>query len=315
MAVCAAIIAVGLVGCSWDTGSDADSWSSSYDWVNFSGVYRGVSGGLLVTDYTTTPSIPGSTNIVSVKNESQTSISLNQTEYAGKLSKTPIVPGSVALDFGYFSASDDGNGILTGPMGDGTISYTSGAWTYSGAAAAVAAGTVRATYSQYISNTGSAGSGAVPGSTRFSIYSFNLSHQGQKLTITDNNGAIFTGHIKKMQSTSGYQNTDISQVGANEQRNDSLLAAKLTYQESPLPENGDTIVANFECSGTSAAGIPVRIVGTLQGTVAAGVFSGRRMDGTWIEVGGKTGDINAVTTSVPVTSIPGDIPADSFWFW
>ena len=56
------VLAVGLVGCEWNTGDDAESWSSSFNWVNFSGVYRGAGGGLLVTDYTTTPSVPGSTN-------------------------------------------------------------------------------------------------------------------------------------------------------------------------------------------------------------------------------------------------------------
>ena len=76
--------------------------------------------------------------------------------------------------------------------------------------------------------------------------------------------------------------------------------AKITYYESELPADGDSIVANFECSGTSAAYVPVKIVGTLEGTVAAGIFTGRTMNGTWIEVGGKTGDINASTYEVAI---------------
>ena len=59
-------LALGGAGCSWETGGDATSWSSDYNWVNFSGLYRSAAGGLLVTDYTTTPSTPGSTNLLSV---------------------------------------------------------------------------------------------------------------------------------------------------------------------------------------------------------------------------------------------------------
>lgn len=298
-------LAVGLVGCEWNTGDDAESWSSAFNWVNFSGTYRSAAGGILVSDYTTTPSTPGSTNTVNVSREAQGTVSLNQTAYNGVLRKTPVKPGSVVVDFGYFSAADNGNGVLTGPAGSGTISYSSGAWTFTGAPLAPGSGRVYADYSQLVSNEGSAGGGAVPGSTGRAIYSFVVNHQGQNLTITDNNGAVYPGRIKQMRSAAGLQNTDIPQVGEDEVRNDGRMA-KYTYQESPLPDDGDMIVANFECSGTSQAGMQVRIVGTLEGTVAAGVFTGRRMDGTWIEAGGKTGNINGQTVAVPIATAPAE---------
>ena len=69
--VCVAAAALGLAGCDWDTGSDADHWNSDYNWVNFSGTYRSAAGGLLVTDYTTTPSTPGSTNTLQSSGEAQ----------------------------------------------------------------------------------------------------------------------------------------------------------------------------------------------------------------------------------------------------
>lgn len=38
--ILAALAAGALVGCSWETGEDASSWSSAFNWVNFSGVYQ-----------------------------------------------------------------------------------------------------------------------------------------------------------------------------------------------------------------------------------------------------------------------------------
>lgn len=37
--ILAVLTAVGIVGCSWETGDDATSWSDTYNWVNFSGTY------------------------------------------------------------------------------------------------------------------------------------------------------------------------------------------------------------------------------------------------------------------------------------
>ena len=131
--VCAAVAALGLMGCEWDTGSDAENWSSSYDWVNFSGVYRGASGGLLVTDYTTTPALPGSTNVVTLSNDSQGSFALGQSSFSGTLDHGNVVPGSVVITLysnggeALRSFSDDGNGVLG--TSEGTIQYVSGSWT------------------------------------------------------------------------------------------------------------------------------------------------------------------------------------------
>lgn len=302
-----ALVAISITGCSWDTGSDAASWSSSYNWVSFSGVYRSAAGGLLVTDYTTTPGVPGSTNTIEVADEAQPNFTPGQTVFFGALKNGNIVPGSVGITLGstegvvWDSLSDDGNGVLSGAQGAGTISYVSGSWTYKlndGLSGPVFAGVVRANYSYQVSNSGSTGSGARPGSTG-KIYSFSLVHQGQNLTLTDNNGAVYSGNISEIRSASGAQNTDITQVGDNESANDT---GKYTYYESPLPEDGDKIIATFEVSGVSAAAMSVRIVGTLQGSVAAGVFTGRTLNGTWIEIGGKTGDINGQTTSIPIVS-------------
>ncbi len=285
---CVAVLAVGIVGCDWDTGSDATSWSSSYNWVNFSGVYRSAAGGLLVTDYTTTPATPGTTNTLTVKDESQGSFAFGQMEFSGKLKNGNVSPNSVVISLYNTSGvvirsfSDNGNGVL-GSSSEGTIEYVSGAWTIKlgQLAPAQSAGIIRASYSYLVSNSGSSGSGARPGSTG-SIYAFTVIQQGQHLTFTDNNGATYTGYIGEMRTASGTERSD--------------------EEGKFMPTDGDTMIASFECSGVSAALMQVKIVGTLQGTVASGVFTGRTLNGTWIEQGGKTGNINGQTTSVAIST-------------
>lgn len=305
-----AALAAGLVGCEWNTGEDATSWSSAYDWVNFGGVYRGLGGGLLVTDYTTTPTIPGVTNVYT-SSESGGTMPKQGTKASGKVSHRPIVPGSVMITVGNNATlSDPGKaGILTG-NGSGTVNYDGGTWSIDIDPALADwdnARPITVSYSYTVARDGSTSGGAESGATRVSVYSFNVAHSGQNLTIVDNNGATFNGKLSQVRSLSGAQNSDIPQVVSDEIAN----RAKATYYESELPADGDVIVANFEASGVSAAYVPVKIVGTFEGTVSAGVFTSRQMDGTWIETGGKTGDINAQTESVAIqVSVAEETPAE-----
>jgi len=300
-----ALTAICITGCSWETGSDAESWSSSYDWVNFSGVYRGVGGGLLVTDYTTTPSIPGVTNVYS-KTESGGTMPARGVSASGRVSNGGLVPGSFMVTVGAIATLSDvaKDGTLSG-NGSGSVNYEGGTWSIEIDTWSTDPEQITVAYSYTVSRDGSSSSGARPGSTG-SIYSFDLQHRGENLTFTDNNGAVYTGIISKMASSSGAQNTDISQVGTDESGNDT----KYTYYESPLPEDGDSITASFEVSGVSAAAMSVRIVGTLEGAVTAGNFNSRRLDGTWIEVGGKTGDVNGQTETVAIV-VPETPVADA----
>ena len=305
-----AALVAGLTGCEWNTGEDATSWSSAYDWVSFSGVYRGIGGGLLVTDYTTTPSIPGVTNVYS-RTESGGTMAVRGTMASGRVSQRPVIPGSFMVSVGNNATlSDPGKaGILTG-NGTGTVNYEGGTWSITIDPALAdwdQANPIVVSYSYRVSSDGSSSSGAQSGATRISIYSFNVDHQGQNLTIVDNNGSTFSGKISKIRSLSGAQNTDIPQVADDE----TAHRAKATYYESELPADGDVIVASFEASGVSAANVPVRIVGTFEGAVSAGVFTSRQMDGTWIESGGKTGNINAQTESVAIQVPSTDAGTDT----
>lgn len=301
--ICVAALAAGLAGCNWETGNDATSWSSSYDWVNFSGVYRGIGGGLLVTDYTTTPSIPGVTNVYTAS-ESGGTLPIRGISASGQVSHGAIVPGSFMITVGTIATlSDPGKaGVLTG-NGTGTVNYEGGTWSFTlDTFDPDKANSIHISYSYVVSRDGSSSGGAESGATRISVYSFNVSQQGQNLTIIDNNGSTFSGKIGQIRSLSGAQNTDIGQVAGDEE----AQRAKITYYESELPADGDVIVANFEASGISAAYVSVKIVGTFEGTVANGVFTSRQLDGTWIEVGGKTGDINAQTESIAIQNTPTD---------
>lgn len=180
--VCAAVAALAFTGCNWTSSSDSDSWSSSHNWVNFSGTYRNAEGPFLVT--------------------------------AGNTSSR---------------AADDQRGGASGA----------------------------------------------------SVYSFVLQHQGQHLTIVDSNGAVYTGLIRILRSTSG------TEYGDDPDRH--------------LPRDGDAIVASFDCSGYSRAGYSVQIVGTLQGSVSLNVFGSRTIHGTWVERGGRTGDIRGSAAGLPIT--------------
>lgn len=381
MALCAAAAAALLTGCEWSSSSDKNEhWNDSYNWVNFSGTYRSLSGGMLVTDYTSTPLSPGSTNyytatenggtlpsgattgsgstrnkpitpgsfslvigdVVLADNgagvlsgnggsgtvsyaggtwsfkvdsgassetistsESGGTLPAGQTSASGTTKNKRIVPGSFTLTVGDVTLSDDGSGKLSGAGGSGTISYDGGTWALSldvtmwnpnprsislsyAYTKSVASGArdIIVKYGYGVSRDGTSG-GARPGSTGKAIYSFVVAQQGQNLTITDNNGAKYTGRIKTLRSASGVAPTN------------------------SLPRDGDTIIASFSTEGTSAANMRVTIAGTFQGTVAANVFSGRTMQGTWIEAGGKTGDINGTTGSVSIPTSSSDTSTET----
>lgn len=69
---------------------------------------------------------------------------------------------------------------------------------------------------------------------------------------------------------------------------------------------GDSVVAQFSAEGVSAANYKVTIAGTFQGVVggAAGAtyLNNRKMYGTWIEEGGRTGDVNGEASPIVVTA-------------
>lgn len=273
------LFSIALSGCEWDTSGTG--YNSRYNWVDFNGVYRGLNGGLLITDYTATPGTPGVTN--PVPGESAGTSNDSDTILRASVKKTPIVRGSFTVSVGTtLFWSDDGNGNLTG-SGSGSIDYGTGAWSVKSEAGPIGAGfPVTVGYQYTISGTGAGGAGS--GVSGKSIYTLTVSHQGENLTITDNNGATYQGSLGNTRVNEG------------------------TAAGTSGPSAGDTVVMQFSANGTSAAGKNVRLAGTFQGVVrTAGSqlsLADRRMFGTWIESAGKTGDINGQASPIGITVTP-----------
>lgn len=293
MASLAGLTGAVLVGCDWTGVGEDETYSDRFNWVSFSGVYRAATGGILITDYTVTASTEsGLTNRV-LSEVVFTVSDPAQTVFSGSFDYGKVIPSTVQITAGGFVYTDNGSGALAGTGGrTGAVGYDGGTWsidTFGG----LAAGTkITAEYSY--SRAPSPGTGGPnPGTTGKPIFSLNVVQSGNKVTITDNNGATYSGKVSSIRSTGG-QSQDLPGGTA-------------------LPADGETITASFEASGRSAAGVQTRIVGAFSGvagvtaateTTAAQVQIGsRKVNGTWIEPG-KTGDMNGVASNGTVVTVP-----------
>jgi hypothetical protein len=314
-------LGAGLVGCEWEGSGDENSWNSRYNFVNFSGNYRGQGGGgLLVSQYTGTSVASSSTeesSFVTVVGESDGSRSIPETGaqilFTGRTDNYPLKPGSFSLllsGAGAGSFTDDETGNLKGSAvlfgivavnGTGTIKYDTGEWAIllnppGVAAPSGSSVSIALSYVYEANNSAPSSGGVTPGSTKVSIYAFNVIQEGNKLRIVDNNGSVYEGGFGSIRSTSG------------------------TDQDTSFPTyaDGDQVMGQFEASGRSAANIGVKMVGNFQATIA-GVSSSsggttsmrltdRRILGTWIEVGGKTGDLNGQAVPIVVSTTTTTTP-------
>ena len=274
------LLVAAIAGCEWSSGGDS-AWSSTPEWVNFSGVYRGSGGGVLVTDYTATPDTPGS--IENVSGEQVGMTNGTSTVFSGVLTNVPLVEGSLSISSAQFNLSDNGDGTLSGSGATGTIEYGTGAWSVMLTGAPDAGDPITASYQYRIEGTIGSGS-AGPGTSGITIYTFTVHQQGNHLEITDNNGSVYTGRLGDVSTTGGNRGDRVDELGNVEF------------------EAGATAVGQFSVEGHSAAGMKVRIVGTLQGIVSGDGrnFGSRIMVGTWIEEGGRTGDVNGHASPIPV---------------
>lgn len=316
------VLGVALVGCEWGGGGDNNSWNDSSSIANFSGNYSG-SGGYLVSDYSSsTPSTGGggvsSTTAGEINVSSENKGAIPATSFAGQCNMTPVKPGSVHLFIsggadGQFT--DNGSGVLNGTFNvgggvmlsaSGTINYDNGAYGINlGAAGVTVVGkTVTITYTVITTGgstpTPTPTTPTSPGSSGVSIYAFNVQQSGNKVKIIDNNGSVYEGNLGDVKTTG---NLSAESTGA-------------TFV------NGDQVIAPFSAAGKSAAGMHVNIAGNFQGTVAgvstvsstsgstvtrktSFALANRQILGTWIEDGGKTGNIRGSagsSSSITVSS-------------
>ncbi len=296
---------LGLAGCDWETSSD--SYNSRYNFLNFSGVYRGVNGGLLVTDYSSELSSPsGEGSIGTTNNVASEQIATGngvKDDFAGSLDQNNIIPGSLSIEVqgNVWTFTDPApfEGVLVAAEGaSGNINYDTGAWSLNFNGTAPDNGVkIVASYKYFLEpestdddaalGTGSGVRGnATSGVSGAEIYAFNVEHYGNKVRITDNNGKVYDGSFGDIRSAGG-----VNQDG---------VAAGAT------PLAGDTYVANFSAEGVSAAGKKVRLAGNFQGLIqsadgSTAVLDDRLMLGTWIESNGRTGDINGEASPITIT--------------
>jgi len=322
------VVGVALVGCEWGGSGDNNSWNDSTSIANFSGNYQ-ANGSYLVSDYSsssssstgssTTVTTAGEVNVLNENKGTIPAVSFN-----GLCTLTPVKSGSFHLFItggADGQLTDNGSGGLSGTVNigggvtlpaSGTINYDNGAYGVICPVAAVnvIGKNVTITYTQVTggggSTTTSGGSSSSSGSSGKSIYAFNVQQSGNKISIIDNNGSVYSGSLGDVKTTG---NLSSSSSGA-------------TFV------NGDQVIAPFSASGKSAAGIYVNLTGNFQGTVAgvtsvsetsgstttiktSFALSDRVILGTWIEDGGKTGDIKGVCGSAANVSFSSSTSTNS----
>ena len=203
-----ALCSVLFAGCEWTGSSSDESWSNSYDNMNFSATYRvgtTVSGG-----GTTTPTTPSDEYRTISVSENVGSYTFGTRAYSGKL-HGGVVAGSVQITAGGFIYTDNGSGQLTGntpAAGNGSINYGSGAWsftvnTFSGADFSNT-GTIKAAYAYTEAVSGGSDGGVTP-DQGVKIKSITVTQTGQRLRFNLSNGIVMEGQFGKVnQVGNGY---------------------------------------------------------------------------------------------------------------
>jgi hypothetical protein len=274
-----------LVSCEWEgSGSDDSFNSSGFSWVNFSGVYRAGGGGALVSDFTSGTTGSGTASSTNnVNNETIGQGNGANTTYSGVLNNGNLVAGSLSISAGGFNLVDNGTGSLSGGNATGAIDYGTGAWSIDLQGVPLGNGVpITADYSFVAPGTGGTGGGG-SGSSGATIFQFTMFHAGNKITLTDNTGATYSGKFGKLQTTGGIDATT----------------------GTAIPSIGDSAVGEFTAKGTSSAGVSVMIVGTFQGVVSGGgaslFLSNRIMVGSWIEPSVQ-GNINGQAAPIGIAA-------------
>ncbi|MBL7116083.1 MAG: hypothetical protein ISS35_09985 [Kiritimatiellae bacterium] len=277
-------IAALISGCEWSSSGGGQTWNDSWSWVDFSGTYRAEDGGVLVSGFTGTPGTePDEINITGEVIGTIAPPGPDWTfNYSGTLDNKPVKEGSLVINAGVYTWTDNGDGTLTGTSETvGTINYETGAWTISlvddiipGEPTIVAS---------YLYTSGGTEGQEDPGNTGNKIYSFVVTQSGNILRFVDNNGAVYDGNFFSVEPGGGDD----------------------TGQTSGI------VTGQFEVQGNSSSGARVTITGSFTGTYNAGAavidpaddsvvvetfsdMSGKAMNGTWIE-SSISGDIKAIS--------------------
>ncbi len=279
-------------GCEWSSGGESNSFTGRFNFVNWNGVYRGINGAPVVSDFS---GVPGQD--VTVRNERTGTANGASTAFSGAVNNAPVVEGTITITVGSFTFSDpEGDGFMSGnPAGSGNIVYGTGAWSIDLAGTAPAAGTpIRASYVYSV-----AGQSAGAGSSGGRIDSLTIFQEGNKLTIRDSLGATYSGRLGSIRASSN-QLIPTSEEGQQ--------------SEESIPRD---IIAQYSVQGVNKANKNVTMAGVFTGTVEDGgrSLARRVIEGTYVEGGGKVGDVlgTAPTIGVDATAItiPGELGTET----
>lgn len=292
-------------GCEWESSGDGGSWSDSYSWINFSGLYRGVNGPI-VGNFTFAGGDDGTTPGTVVNGEAQGTGPAFQTILSGTLAKHPgITPGSVTIVMSATvangssgSVTDNGSGVLSGSVNlvgpdpttsnpaTGTINYDTGAWTLNlTSPGLLTTVSIKAsyTYSAVVAETG--GSDSDLATAGGNVNTILVEQVGNKLRFVDSNGNAYEGFLSVV----------------------SLAGGDSTGRSS------GTVSATYEVKG-AAGGKSVKITGSFAGAYLSPTDSGsededspaiygqmtdRRLEGIWIQPDG-TADVYGLAPQLTV---------------
>lgn len=299
---CMAIILtmVILTGCEWGNSGSGSTWSDSYSWINFAGVYRPPAGkSFLVQKPGTSTNTPSS---IAQTTQSLGSGDGNQAHFEGILANKPIVVGTVVVRAGAWSMADpDGDGNIAGGEGVGVINYSSGVITVDWNLAPANGINVIVTYGYSVPGTDGNPSGPTSGSGNLEIYSLTLTQNGNVLDAIDSNGVRYHGEI-----------SNLAQGGGDRTGNTSGgVVANFTMKT----DGGDQIVGvltgnyvapsdNDATGGDTAGGGNIKVetdTDTAPEAVTTGRLLNRQMQGTYIGADGSTGDIQGQAGGLTVT--------------
>jgi hypothetical protein len=284
-----------LSGCEWQGTGSGDTWDSSVDWVNFSGVYKPGSGAsFLVSGFAPAEGTPST--LESEGEALGTGNGIDST-FSGTLSHVPMSLGSVSVTDGTETFIDgDGSGKLVGNKGGvGSINYQTGAITVTFKLAPALGNSIIVTYMAAVEGTPA---NPVSGSSS-DIFTLSVDQQGNMLSFTDSNGAQYSGTITGVTTPTG------GGAGTN------IMVST-------------TIIANFEASGTQINGEAITITGAFYGDYTVGTKLGtggtlenRIIQGTWIEASGQTGNLygSAGGTATITDSSTNNPTFSPFWWW
>ncbi len=243
-------------GCEWGGTSSEESWNDAYSWANFSGTYTLYN----VIDSTETDI---EDQVATTENQGVTGAT---DTYNGTLARRPIVAGSVTINIGGTTFTDQGNSTLTGGQG-GTINYGTGQWSARTVGNPPVVGvTITAAYIYLLSGTE-----VIPGS---SITLFTVNQQGNLLTFTDNNGVAYSGRV----------------TGANVP-SDSRVAGNVRL-------NFEVKSSTAKIVGTLSGDWSGGTTGTLSNRSLLGTYSAQ--GGIDVDIQGASGSISI--TPLPVTT-------------